>query len=55
MKCKGQHFLLSAEARTMSLIQIFCLSDAEAWEMFKEARWPNNEVACPCCGSMELY
>ena len=23
--------------------------------MFKEARWPNNEVACPCCGSVELY
>lgn len=55
MDRKGQHFLLSAKARTLSLMQIFRLSDEGAWELFKEARWPNNEVACPCCGNMELY
>ena len=54
MKRKGQHFLLSAEARTFSLMQIFGLSDDEAFRMFKDARWPTG-VACPQCGSVSHY
>ena len=51
---KGQHYLLSAEARSFSLMQIMRLSDDEAFEMFKDARWPQG-VACPCCGGVDQY
>ena len=54
-KRKGQHFLLSAKARTFSLMQIFRLSDQKAWEMFKEARWGNDEPNCPKCGGQHHY
>jgi len=49
-----QHFLLSAKARSFSLIEIARLSDDEAFEMFKKARWP-EVVACPQCGSVKHY
>jgi transposase-like protein len=55
MKRKGQHFLLSAEARSFSLMQIFGLSDDDAFQLFKDARWPNGVPACPQCGSESLY
>ena len=55
MNRKGQHFLLSAKARSFSLMQIFRLSDDEAWELFKEARWPDGEPVCPQCGTLEHY
>ena len=46
-----QHFLLSAQARTLSVLQVARMSDAEAFEVFKELRWGAGEaVACPCCG-----
>ncbi len=51
----GQHYLLSAEARSLSLMQIMRLSDEQASEMFKEARWGKGPVACPCCGGVEHY
>ena len=51
----GQHYLLSAEARTLSLIQIMRLSDDEAFEMFKSARWKDGEPVCPQCGGVEHY
>lgn len=51
----GQHYLLSAEARTLSLIQIMRLSDDQAFELFKEARWQNGEPVCPQCGGVEHY
>jgi transposase-like protein len=54
-KAKGQHFLLSAKARTFSLIQIMRLSDAEAFTMFKEARWGDDAPSCPKCGGQEHY
>ena len=52
---KGQHYLLSAEARSLSLMQIMRLSDEQAFEMFKEARWGTESVSCPCCGGTEHY
>lgn len=55
MKTKGQHFLLSAKARTFSLMQIFGLSDDAAFQLFKEARWPDGEPVCPDCGTLDHY
>ncbi|MEX2327400.1 MAG: IS1595 family transposase, partial [Pseudomonadales bacterium] len=54
-KRKGQHFLLSAKARSFSLMQIFRLSDAEAFEAFKQARWGDDEPVCPRCGGQAHY
>jgi transposase-like protein len=36
-------------------MQIFRLSDDDAFQMFKEARWPNGEAVCPECGTLEHY
>lgn len=36
-------------------MQIFRLSDAEAFEMFKEARWGQGEPVCPHCGHEKHY
>ena len=48
-----QHFLLSAKARTLSVLRVMQmeLSNDEAFELFKEVRWGNGEeVVCPVCG-----
>lgn len=46
-----QHFLLSAQARTLSVRQVFELTDSQAFEMFKQVRWGlGDEVTCPRCG-----
>jgi len=52
-----QHFLLSATARTLSLKQVFRMSDQEAYETFCQLRWPENdgEAICPKCGCVETY
>lgn len=47
----SQHFLLSVQARTLSLRKIFSLSDDQAFEMFKQSRWGHHDAICPCCGS----
>jgi len=52
---QGKHFLLSAKARTFSLLEIARLSDDDAWEMFKESRWSENQVVCPKCGHESHY
>lgn len=54
-KPNRQHFLLSAKARTFSLMQIFRLSDDQAWDMFKEARWGDDVPTCPKCGNQDHY
>lgn len=52
----SQHFLLSAQARTLSLRQIFGLSDEAAFELFRSSRWGNGEeVTCPECGVVESH
>lgn len=57
MKRKGQHFLLSAKARSLSLMEIFRLSDDEAFDMFRMARWSetDGEAICPKCGSCHKH
>jgi len=53
----AQHFLLSAAARTLSLVQVMRMSDAEALETFKMIRWADNggDPVCHRCGCVEVY
>ena len=51
----SQHFLLSAQARTLSLVKVMRLSDEDAYQVFKEMRWPGGEPVCPKCGCMAVY
>lgn len=53
----AQHFLLSAQARTLSLAKVMRLSDAEAYETFAQIRWAQNdgEPFCPRCGCVAVY
>ena len=47
----SQHFLLSAQARTLSAYKVMQMSEADAFSVFRELRWGAGEtVACPCCG-----
>lgn len=50
-----QHFLLSAKARTLSVRQVFELTEQQAFETFKEVRWGQGDVTCPCCGSVAKH
>ena len=51
-----QHFLLSAEARTLSVREVFELSDEEAFDRFRELRWgTGEEVVCPSCAVVERH
>lgn len=49
----AQHFLLTAQARDLSLMKLFNMSDEEAFENFKAVRWSDNkgEPVCPSCGN----
>lgn len=53
----AQHFLLSAQARTLSLVKVMRLSDDEAYETFKRIRWADNDghAVCPRCGCTATY
>lgn len=53
----AQHFLLSTKARTLSLIKVMRLFDAEALDTFKAIRWAANdgEAYCPKCGCTAVY
>jgi transposase-like protein len=53
----AQHFLLSAQARTLSLIQVMRMTDAEAETSFRLVRWPETKGApvCPKCRSAKVY
>jgi len=53
----SQHFLLSKAAKTLSLAQVFRLSDLEAETVFRQIRWAETggTPVCPCCGSVEAY
>ena len=51
----SQHFLLSSAARSISLKAVLRLTDADAWAMFRNLRWPDTNGArllalrCPVC------
>lgn len=51
----AQHFLLTSKARTLSLASVMRMSDAEAFDAFKQCRWEGGEPVCPKCGSVEVY
>lgn len=53
----SQHFLLSRAAKTLSLAQVFRMTDAEAEDRFEAIRWASTQGApvCPSCGSVEAY
>lgn len=53
----AQHFLLSAKARTLSLKQVFRMGEDEAYGLFCDMRWHENdgEPICPRCGCSEAY
>jgi transposase-like protein len=57
MKTPGQHFLLSAAARTLSLAKVMRMSDDEAFDTFKAIRWASTEgePVCPRCGCLSIY
>ena len=52
-----QHFLLSRQAKTLSLAQVFRMSDAEAETVFRNVRWSETKGAavCPHCGGLDPY
>lgn len=53
----AQHFLLSAEARTLSLKEIYKGGEEKAYETFKSLRWTatKGEPVCPKCGCLDHY
>jgi transposase-like protein len=53
----AQHFLLSKAAKTLSLAQVFRMTDGEAETTFRNIRWAdtNGTPVCPSCGSVESY
>jgi len=52
-----QHFLLTRTAKSLSLAQVFGMSDAQAEDLFKLLRWPETHGApvCPHCGGLDAY
>lgn len=52
----SQHFLLSAQARTLSVLKVMQMSDADAFTVFKELRWGEGDsVSCPSCGTIRKH
>lgn len=53
----AQHFLLSAEARTLSLRSIYKAGEDAAYQTFRKLRWQatQGEAVCPRCGCTETY
>jgi transposase-like protein len=53
----AQHFLLSPAAKTLSLVKVMRMSDAEARAAFRKVRWSetDGEPVCPECGCCESY
>ena len=53
----AQHFLLSRSAKSLSLVDVFRMTDAEAETRFRLVRWPETDGApvCPHCGGLDAY
>ena len=53
----ASHFLLSAKARTLSLVKVARMSDKEARATFRNLRWheTDGEPVCPHCGCLAVY
>lgn len=52
-----QHFLVSAQARTLSLKAIYGMGEEKAYSKFCGLRWQetDGEPICPRCGSLDHY
>ena len=52
-----QHFLLSSAAKTLSLAQVFRMTDEQAEAMFAKVRWADTDgqPVCPHCGGVDAY
>jgi Transposase zinc-ribbon domain len=53
----SQHFLLSRAAKTLTLAQVFRMTDAEAETTFRNLRWPETDgkPVCSECGGLDAY
>ena len=53
----AQHFLLSPEAKTLSLVKVLRMSDKAAEKAFRMIRWADTDgqPVCPCCGGVDHY
>ena len=53
----GQHFLLSKQAKTLTLAEVFRMSDAQVERAMMNIRWADNNGApvCSHCGSLVCY
>lgn len=53
----SQHFLLSAKARTLSVVAVARMSEEEARATFQAIRWSDNDGKpyCPKCGCNAVY
>ena len=53
----AQHFLLSAESRSLSLKEIYKGGEEKAYGTFKRLRWSQTEgePVCPKCGCLDHY
>lgn len=52
----SQHFLLSAQARTLSVLKVMQMNDTDAFTVFKQLRWGEGEaVSCPSCGTIRKH
>ena len=53
----GQHFLLSAKARSLSIAAVARMSDEDARQTFQAIRWADNagEPWCPRCQGTAIY
>lgn len=53
----AQHFLLSASARTTSLLKIAKMTERQCENYFRKLRWADSDgnPVCANCGSMEHY
>ena len=53
----ASHFLLSAKARTLSLVQVARMSDDQAHATFRALRWheTGGDPVCPHCGCVAVY
>jgi transposase-like protein len=53
----SQHFLLSSAAKSLNLVQVMRMTDAQAEALFNKVRWPETDGApvCPHCGGLNAY
>ncbi|MCV9965429.1 transposase [Pararhizobium sp. BT-229] len=54
---KGQHFLLSPECRTLTVLDLAKMRDTTAYNWFKRLRWheTEGEPYCPKCGTLRCH